>query len=203
MKEQPNHNQNQKQLQSSKKLNLKSLKRNSKKEQFAKTYVKNGGNAKQAALEVFPDITPDSAKVKGSRLLTDPNVQEVVAREVQSLKDALVEQGITPELIAEKVDVLLSATKKVYRNNMKTGKIELVGEEPNHDAIDKGLKHAKEIYGVKTGDDIPDNRPNVVYNFFLNKDLKKKVEVVEGEIKQTLLNNVGKTQESEEVLGSK
>lgn len=198
MKEQHNlqQNQDQKQLQSSKKLNLKSLKRKKKNQEFAKEYVKNGGNAKKAAEVVFPALTENSARVRGSDLLTDPDVQETVVREVQSLKDALVEHGITPEVIAQKVDVLLSATKKVYRNNMKTGKIELVGEEPNHDAIDKGLKHAKEIYGVKTGDDIPDNRPNVVYNFFLNKDLKKKVEVVEGEIKQTLLDNVGKTKES-------
>lgn len=140
--------------------------------------------------------------MRGSDLTKDPETQEIITREVQSLKDALIDQGVTPELIAEKVDLLLNAKKKIYRNNMKTGKIEEVGEEPHYDAMDKGLKHAKEIYGVKSGDDQTVPRPNVVYNFFLNKDLKKKVEVVEGEIKETLLANVGKNKASQEVLGS-
>lgn len=145
--------------------------------------MKNNENGRKAMLEVLPHLTPQSASTKASELLRNPDVQEVIAYEEETLKEALITAGVTPKKIAEKVNVLLDAEKIVYKNNMKTGKIEEVGSEPNYDAIDKGLKHATAIHGVK---DLGSPPSTNTYNFFINPTLRKKVDDVEAEIKQSL-----------------
>lgn len=157
---------------------------------FAKEYAANGRNGTKALLAVRPELTPKRARVKASSMIsTNPDIVEVVQEEEISLKEALLQQGITPSKIATKVNVLLDAEKKIYRNNMKTGKIEEVGSEPHHEAIDKGLKHATAIFGVID----PGSSPSLnTYNFFINPVTRKKIEEVEDDIKQSLFEALPK-----------
>lgn len=178
-----------KQQSQSKKLSQAAQKLKPTELKFAKTYATNGNKGKAAVKEVYPQLTDRSAAVRSSDLLRKPEIIEVIQEEEKSLKEALLDAGITPNKIANKVNVLLDAEKKIYRNNMKTGKIEEVGTEPHHEAIDKGLKHATAIFGVAD----PAMKPSGnTYNFFINPELRKKVDVVEEEIKQSLYESLPK-----------
>lgn len=102
------------------------------------------------------------------------------------LKEALLQEGINPKKIAEKINVLLEATKQVYKNNNESGEIELVGESPDYQAIDKGISHASKIYGIVNDSDKPKQGGNT-YNFIFSEEVQGKVKAIETEIKKMLI----------------
>lgn len=133
---------------------------------FAKKYVANDFNGSKTAKEVYGIEHDGYARAKASELLTKPNVIEAVEIATETLKSALEKQGVTPAKIALKVDQLLE------------------DEDPN--AIDKGLKHAMNIYGVE---DLSDKKPtNTTYNQIFNIEVQKDIRDIEEKIKFRLLN---------------
>jgi len=98
------------------------------------------------------------------------------------LKEALEAQGINPQKIAEKIDVLLEAKKVTYRRN-EYGDLEENGIEIDFTAVDKGLKHATAIYGI-----VPDKPPETknIYNFIFNPDVQDQVDAINENIKNLL-----------------
>lgn len=134
---------------------------------FAKGYVKNDFNGSKTAKEVYGIQNDGYARVKASELLTKPNLIEAVVAEAETLKSALEKQGVNPTKIALKIDELL--------NN----------KDPN--AIDKGLKHAKDIYGVVEQGDKP--KGNITYNFIQNTAIQADIKQIEEAIKAKLLND--------------
>lgn len=145
---------------------------------FTERYLETG-NAYQSAIDV--GFTKSYALVITSRF---PD------KVIKSLKEALEAKGITPEKIAEKVDSLLEATKPIYKNNNETGEIELVGESPDYQAIDKGITHAVKIRG-----DYAEDAPKVAppsgntYNFIFSAPVQEEVRKAEAKIKEMLVLN--------------
>ena len=92
------------------------------------------------------------------------------------LKEALMNEGISPKRIAEKINVLLDA-------------VDSEGIE-DYTAIDKGLKHATAIYGVITE---KPSENKTTYNFIFSQPVQDKVRVIEAEIKSLLTGNVQET----------
>lgn len=106
-----------------------------------------------------------------SRVLTSPGFQD--ALQETGLRAALLRQGVTPQKIAAKIDLLLEAS------------------DPDGDddftAIDKGLKHATAIYGVL--DEKPKSNQTNTYNFIFSPETKNAVEEIEAKIKARLLEH--------------
>lgn len=100
-------------------------------------------NATEAASKNYDVKNRNVANNIGAENLARPSIIEAIEVKRQSLQEALEQQGITPKRIAEKVDVLLNASTPIYDGG------EHVGEKADYMAIDKGLKHATAIYGVK------------------------------------------------------
>lgn len=161
-----------------------------KEETFVKTYVvtQNGTKSALAAYDIQGERPLKIASAIATEKLSKPVIQEAIAETEISLKRALIDNGVTPEKIALKVNQLLEAETPIYKNNNATKMVELVGYSPDFGAIDKGLKHATNIYGV-----IDLEKPkimNTYNNFFFNEELREKVRSVEEDIKQALLKNV-------------
>lgn len=143
---------------------------------FVEDYV-NTGNGTQSALKNY-DIEakqPDNvAAVIANENLRKPNVALAVEIGQETLKSALQKQGVTPEKLAKKVDELLEAKRST-----------LFGQFPDYQAIDKGLKHATNIYGVEDPDQKPKN--NTTYNFIFSAETQARVKKMEDEIKSQLI----------------
>lgn len=148
---------------------LKKLPKLTKKQRgFVKDYV-DTGNGTQAALKNYniEGKNPERiASVIAVENLAKPSVAIAVEIAQETLKSALQKQGVTPEKIAKKVNQLLDS---------KDGNI-----------IDKGLKHAKDIYGVEDLDNKP--KTNNTYNFIFNAETQARVKEFEAKIKQRLIN---------------
>lgn len=106
-----------------------------------------------------------------NRIILSEGFQTALAE--TGLKEALIKQGINPEKIAEKINVLLNAT--IGEN-----------EKPDVNAIDKGLKHAANIYGIVD----PSEKPKLqnTYNFIFSTETQEKVRLINEEIKAKLIN---------------
>lgn len=142
-----------------------------KREGFVEDFVKTG-NATEAVVRNFDTKNRDSAKVIGSKLLTNANVIEAVEEKKLTLKEALEKKGVTSEKIAEKVDVLLEATDE--KGN------------PDYKAIDKGIAHATRIRGDVN--DLPPVAPtHATYNFLFSKEVQADVKEIEARIKARLI----------------
>ncbi len=154
-----------------------------KEKQFVQALVrKNDENATETVKEVYGIDNDDYARLKGHRLITKDNVKEAIQVEKETLKSALEKQGITPVYIAEKVNVLLNA-------------IDDKGNE-DYTAIDKGLKHATNIYGIE--DPFEKGKVNNTYNFLFTKEVKEEVNQIESIIKSKLTQrNVQEDKESD------
>ena len=70
----------------------------------------------------------------------------------------------------------MEASKPIFKNDNSTGEIEQVGEEIDYTAIDKGLKHATNIYGIE---DLDKPKSTNVYNFIFNEQFREKVKPLE------------------------
>ena len=66
-----------------------------KQEVFVAEYVKNGGNAKQAAIKAYPNQTENSAKVQGWENLNKPNLAKAI-REEFSRQGITLEKALKP-----------------------------------------------------------------------------------------------------------
>jgi hypothetical protein len=156
---------------------------------FVREYVRTG-NGTQAALKAYDIESPQPhsvASVIAAENLVKPSVAQAIEIEQETLKSALIKQGITPEKIAEKIEVLLNATEPIYKNNNETGEIEHVGDKTDFTAIDKGIKHATNIYGIEDPSDKPRNQ--TTYNFIFNAETQEKIQAIEAEIKAKLIGN--------------
>lgn len=113
------------------------------------------------------------------RVLESEGFKEALAE--IGLKEALISEGITPEKIAEKINVLLDAK----------GLLDI----PDYTAVDKGLKHATAIYGIT--EDKPKSNSTNTYNFIFSPETQKDVKEIENRIKQRLIkNNAQQNQEN-------
>lgn len=95
------------------------------------------------------------------------------------LKKALFKQGINPDKIARKIDVLLEARDRLDRDD--------------YTAIDKGLKHATAIFGI-IQDKPPESNKNT-YNFVFSTEVREKVREMEDQIKSILIKSHVETPE--------
>lgn len=146
----------------------------------------NGADAAKKAYDIKGSNVNAIAASIAKENLTKPPIQDAVAEVQESLKEALITEGVTPKRIAEKVNVLLNAKEKVFRNNVSTGEIEEVGERTDFNAVDKGLKHATAIYGIAP--DGPRTPSNVTYNFLFSKETQESIAVINKKIKERLIN---------------
>lgn len=153
---------------------------------FVETYFKTDFNGTESVKRVYGDYSEGFSRVKAHRLLTKSNVAQAVETKRQTLKEALEEQGINPKKLAEKIDNLLEAETPIYKNNNATKTVELVGYAPDYTAIDKGLKHATNIYGIEDLDTKP--KSNTTYNFIFNEQTQAEIRQIEDKIKQRLIN---------------
>lgn len=141
-----------------------------KRKKFIEHYVIDE-NGQEAAKKSFNVTNDNSARAVASELLTFPNVIEAIEVKRKSLRQALLDKGIDEDYLADKVNILLQAKDK----------------EGNTDftAVDKGLKHATNIYGVEDPNDKP--KQNNTYNFIFNPETQKEVKEIEERIKARLL----------------
>lgn len=137
---------------------------------FVKDYVleENGTKAVMNHYDVKDNLV---AKSIATENLTKPYIVEAIENKRKSLKEALIEKGIDEKKIADKINVLLDAT--IGEN-----------EKPDVNAIDKGLKHAKEIYGVEDSDKPKEN----VYNFFFEPKFQQNIKNYDQNLKEQILN---------------
>lgn len=144
---------------------LKSPKLTKKQRGFVKDYAldENGTKAVMNNYNVKDSIV---AKSIASENLTKPYIQEALEIEQLTLKSALKKQGVTPEKIALKIDQLLDSDDDA--------------------SVDKGLKHATNIYGVEDLDQKP--KTNTTYNFIFNSEAQAEIKTMEAKIKERLIN---------------
>lgn len=139
-----------------------------KQKDFAAIYAATG-NGQDAALKVYDIESNDPKNVARSiaqENLTKPAIIAEVEHQRETLKSALEKQGVTPTKIAKKIDKLL--------------------DSDDHNAVDKGLKHATNIYGVV---DEPDSKPKGnTYNFILSPEVQADVKNLEARIKEKLIH---------------
>jgi len=157
-----------------------------KQKDFVKDYVLSG-NGQESALNNYNIKGKDKENIArsiASENLTKPNVALAIEIKTETLKSALEKKGITPDKIADKINVLLDASKPIFKNNNATGEIEQVGEEIDYIAVDKGLKHAKEIYGVEDSDKPKEN----IYNFFFEPKFQQNIRNFDENLKNLILN---------------
>ena len=159
-------------------------------------------NGEQSALNNYEIEAKDKGNVArsiASENLTKPNIVSAINIKRKSLKEALIDEGVNEEKIAQKVNDLLEAKKDIYKNNNKTGEIEKVGEEIDYNAIDKGLKHATNIYGIE---DINTKPKENVYNFYFEPQFQQNIKNYDENIKSLIRNklNVQETETTKETL---
>jgi len=141
---------------------------------FVKDYVLSG-NGQESALNNYNIEGKDKeniARAIASENLTKPNVVKAIEIKTETLKSALEKKGITPDKIADKINVLLDA------EDLETGK-------KDYTAIDKGLKHAKDIYGVEDSEKPKDAN---IYNFFFEPKFQQNIRNFDENLKNLILN---------------
>lgn len=148
----------------------KRVKTLSKKDLLFVDKVVEDGNVSKAVRETYNVQDPKYAYVKGQRLIENDVISNAIEVKRKSLKQALIDQGITENYLAEKVGVLLTATDEK-------------GKE-DYTAIDKGLKHATSIYGVI---DPQKTEGGNTYNFLFNAEAQSDIKELEDKIKAKLL----------------
>lgn len=157
----------------------KLLKLTKKQRGFVEDYIETE-NGTQSALKNYDTTDYKTASVIAAENLDKPSIQVAIEVKRKSLKQALIDKGITEDYLAEKVEVLLTASKetKDADGNVKT--------EIDYTAVDKGLKHATSIYGVIDPDDKP-KQTNTTYNFIFSDEVQDKVKMINESIKSQLI----------------
>lgn len=154
---------------------------------------------RKAALEIVKNLLKDKPETE-AKVLADIGYSKGItetpsmvtqsegfqtALEETGLKAALIRQGITPDKISERINVLLHAKKSIQKFSHETGETELIGEQDDYQAIDKGLSHATKIYGIL--DETPKSPTGNTYNFIFSEDIRNKVNAIDAEIKEALI----------------
>ncbi len=153
-------------------------------EKFVEKVIETG-NLTLATQESYGIEDSNYAGVKGHRLIRKDKIINAIEVKRKSLKQALLDKGINEDYLADKVNVLLNA-------------IDDKGNE-DYTAIDKGLKHATNIYGIE--DPFEKGKVNNTYNFLFTKQVKDEVNQIESIIKSKLTQrNVQDDQESDETF---
>jgi len=155
------------------KLQQKLPKLTKKQRGFVDDYIETE-NGTQSALKNYDTDDYKTASVIATENLDKPSVIEAIEVKRKTLKEALIKRGITEDYLAEKVDVLLTAVDGQGKSDFT--------------AIDKGLKHATNIYGIESIDDKP--KQSNTYNFIFSSETQAKVKEIEEVIKAKLINHV-------------
>ena len=106
-----------------------------KQEAFVAEYVKNGGNAKQAAIKAYPNQTENSAKVQGWENLTKPNL-------AKAIREEFTRQGVT-------LEKALKPIVKGLEAKTKEGEDDLARQMMAHDRWLKASTIDKEDAGLQ------------------------------------------------------
>ena len=106
-----------------------------KQEAFVAEYVKNGGNAKQAAIKAYPNQTENSAKVQGWENLTKPNL-------AKAIREEFTRQGVT-------LEKALRPIVKGLEAKTKEGEDDLARQMMAHDRWLKASTIDKEDAGLQ------------------------------------------------------
>lgn len=128
-------------------------------------------NGTQAALKNYDTKDYKTASVIAAENLDKPSIQVAIENARKTLKQALLDKGINEDYLADKVNTLLTAVDK----------------EGNTDytAIDKGLKHATNIFGIE--DESPKEKIGNIYNLFFSSEVQNEVKQMEDKIKEALI----------------
>lgn len=131
-----------------------------KEKDFAKEYAKTG-NGVQSALKTYDTEDYSTAGVIAHDNLKKPKIQ----KEIKSIADQISDK----ELLKVHKEGL-KASRKIFRNNMKTGAIEYVGSEPDHTTRHKYLDTAYKLKKLYDGDDskAPQNITFNIVNYGTN-----------------------------------
>lgn len=102
-----------------KKKSAKEIYREREEDRFMAEYAVNGGNATQAALTVWPDLKPNSAKKKGCILANDPEIKErfrkrmnkQTSREIMNVKERQlllsdIARGDVPASVKDRISAI-------------------------------------------------------------------------------------------------
>lgn len=145
---------------------------------FVKDYVETE-NGTQAALKNYDTNDYKTASVIAAENLDKPSIRVAIENHRKTLKQALIDKGITEDYLATKVETLLEA-------KTATG-------EPDYNAVDKGLRHATGFYGVDTE---PEKQTKNTYNFIFNQDVQNQIREIESKIKEKLIQKHERTEEN-------
>jgi len=121
-------------------------------------------------------------------VINQKGVQEVIKRETDLMLDALKKKGVTSEYVADRIKVLLDA-KKIIKVAGKDGEMQIISEEDNYQAIDKGISHVAKFGlggGYKTNDDGVSTQQNIQVNIFNTPEVKEIVADFEAKLKEQL-----------------
>ena len=106
-----------------------------KQELFVAEYVRNGGNAKQAAIKAYPNQTENSAKVQGWENLNKPNL-------AKAIREEFTRQGVT-------LEKALRPIVKGLEAKTKEGEDDLARQMMAHDRWLKASTIDKEDAGLQ------------------------------------------------------
>ncbi len=128
-------------------------------------------NGVQSVFKSYNTKSYNSAGAIAVENLSKPRIQEALEEKRKTLKQAMIDAGITEDYLADRVNVLLKAKDK----------------EGNEDftAINNGIKHAAVFHGVED----PNDRPKTqnTYNIIFSTQAKEKIRAIEAEIKDILI----------------
>lgn len=130
---------------------------------------------------------PTTARKNQNEIIDAPGVQEAIAEYTSEMLGAFEAQGITPYKIAGKIRDLLNS-KKIIKVAGKDGETQIISEEDNVNAIDKGITHAAKFGiggGYKTGNE-PLQQQNIQVNIFNQPKIQQLVGDFEQKLKDEL-----------------
>lgn len=136
---------------------------------FVKDYIETE-NGTQAVLNNYDAKDETVASSIATENLRKPYIIEAIEVKRKSLKQALIDKGINEDYLAEKVNVLLTAVDEKGKTD--------------YTAVDKGLKHATNIYGVEDTEKPKEN----VYNFFFEPKFQQNIRSYDENLKNLILN---------------
>jgi len=106
---------------------------NNRHQQFCDEYLNNGLNATQAYLSVYKNVTEETAKVNGCKLLTNTNIKDYIDTKREETSRNL---NVTKEsLIQDLIDI--KNANKIDRPVVATKAIEVINKMQGYNAVEK------------------------------------------------------------------